>query len=373
MNDIPENPMAERPRRVRERGSRVGGSLFFPIILISLGIIFLLRNTGSLPGDTWDLILSLWPIILIAMGLDSLVTRQGVVVPTFFIAIGTVILLNNLDIVQWNVWDVILSLWPVLIIAIGLDILVARRSAIGAVLALILLAAILAGALWMMGVVSVAGSGVEGQQIVQTLDGAQQAVVEINPGAASLSIGAMEPDQQQAGTLMAGSVNTHMSGSLEMDYSTASSTGTLNLSQEGFRSAFPDWRGSDWNWILNFNPTIPLDLQVNLGAGSIDMDLSDLQVTDLSVELGVGRTEVTLPEGDENITASITGAVGEMIIYVPREMSVRLTSNTGLAALDVPDNYTKDGNVYVSNGEGSENRIDLSVDQAIGRISIRNR
>jgi hypothetical protein len=67
------------------------------------------------------------------MGLDNILTRQGVAAPTIFIAVGTVILLDNLNIVQWNVWQVILSLWPVLIVAIGLDLLVARRSIWGAV------------------------------------------------------------------------------------------------------------------------------------------------------------------------------------------------------------------------------------------------
>jgi hypothetical protein len=146
MSELPNTPHTNQPRPVRRvRGPRSGGSLFFPILLISLGIIFLLRNTGALPGDAWDLILRLWPLILIAMGLDNILTRQGVAAPTIFIAIGVVILLDNLNIVQWNVWQVILSLWPVLIIAIGLDLLVARRSIWGAVVALILLAIILGG------------------------------------------------------------------------------------------------------------------------------------------------------------------------------------------------------------------------------------
>jgi hypothetical protein len=376
MSESFENPAEERLRRERrERGSRVGGSLFFPIILIALGIVFLLRNMGALPGDVWDVILSLWPIILIAMGLDSLITRQGIVAPAFFIAIGTVILLNNLDIVQWNVWEVILNLWPVLIIAIGLDILVARRSAIGAALALLLLAAILAGALWIMGVGAAVGSGMEGQQIVQTLEGAEQAVVVIDPAVGYLNIAAFPPDQEQPGTLMTGTVNLNDSGTLERDYSVVGGTGTLTLSRGSFRATFPSMRGSEWGWDLYLNPQTPLNLNINMGAGSIEMDLSALQVTDLDVDLGVGRTEVTLPDLNEPINASINGAVGEMIVYIPSSLSVRVTSNTGLALIDVPDGYTQDGDVYVYNGDGAdpENRLDLHVDQAIGRISIRTR
>jgi hypothetical protein len=376
MSDNPDKPITKSPRRERHgRGSRIGGSIFFPLLLIALGIFFILRNLGALPGDAWDVILSLWPVILIAMGLDSLLTRQGVVAPVFFIAIGTVILLNNLNVVQWNVWEVILNLWPVLIIAIGLDILVARRSIVGAVLALVLLAAILAGALWMMSAQSAATTGVEGEQFIQSLDGAENAVVVVDPAVASLSIAAFQADQMEEDTLMQGRLEINPSGTLEKDYVTQGNTGTLTLSHTSFRRVYPTWRGFDWEWELFINPQIPVELRVDQGVGNIDLDLSSLTVTDLSVDLGIGRTEVIFPDEGELINASVKGAIGEMILYIPREKSVHLTSNTGLAFITVPDEYTQDGDAYNYNGTGadSENRIVLNVDQAIGRISIRSR
>jgi hypothetical protein len=376
MSEHPDKPVAVPYRRDRrERGSRVGGSIFFPILLIALGIFFILRNLGALPGDTWDVVLSLWPVILIAMGLDSLITRQGVVAPVFFIAIGTVILLNNLDVVEWNVWEVILNLWPVLIIAIGLDILVARRSFLGAILAIILITGILAGALWIMAAQSTSASAVEDEQFIQTLDGAEQAVLIVDPAVASLRIGAVETAQVDADILVRGNLQTNRSGSLEKDYATRGDTGTLNLSHSGFRGAYPTWGGYNWEWVLYVNPRIPVELQVDQGAGSIELDLSVLQVTDLSVDLGIGRTEVIFPEAEGLLNASITGAIGDMVLYIPRDKAVRLTSNTGLAFIDVPDGYSQNGDVYVYNeaGASEDNRVVLSVDQAIGRISIRSR
>jgi hypothetical protein len=376
MSENPDKPIVETPRREqRPRRSRLGGSVFFPILLIALGIFFILRNFGALPGDTWDVILSLWPVILIAMGLDSLLTRQGVVAPVFFIAIGTVILLSNLDIVQWNVWEVILNLWPVLIIAIGLDILVARRSFLGAILALVLLTAILAGALWVMEMGTAVTPGFEGEQFVQTLDGAERIVVIIDPAVASLRIGSLQADQMEADTLMQGNLQVNRSGTFERQYRISGSTGTLNLSHGGFRGTSPGWRGINWDWELYFNPQVPIDLQINQGAGSIELDLSDLNVTDLSVDLGIGRAEVILPEGDEPVNASVKGAIGEMIIYIPREKAVRLSSSTGLAVINVPAEFAQEGDEYFYDGTGtnSNNIVALNVDQAIGRISIRNR
>ena len=376
MSEFSNNPQTNRPRQVRRvRRSWAGGSLFFPILLISLGIIFLLRNTGALPGDAWDLILRLWPLILIAMGLDNILTRQGVAAPTIFIAIGTVILLDNLNFVQWNVWQVILSLWPVLIIAIGLDLLVARRSVWGAVLALIFLAAILAGSLWVMALGSLAGPAAESEQVVQVLSGAQQAVVQVDPAVAALNIRAIGHNEADSNTLVQGTVQMSSIGSFQREYSVSGGVGYLNLRRHGDFSFSPSLRGSDWVWNLAFNPQIPLELSINMGAGSVVLDLSGLQVTDVNVQMGVGRTEVVLPERDGPLTVNIQGAIGEMVIYIPAQKAVRLNSNTGLAAIRVPDGYTQDGSVYTYNGAGagSDDRVELNVDQAIGRISIRTR
>jgi hypothetical protein len=375
MSEFSNNPQTNRPRPVRRvRRSWAGGSLFFPILLISLGIIFLLRNMGALPGDVWDLILRLWPLILIAMGLDNILTRQGVAAPTIFIAIGAVILLDNLNIVQWNVWQVILSLWPVLIIAIGLDLLVARRSIWGAVLALILLAIILGGSLWVMALGSPAGTAAESEQVVQALSGAERAVVQVDPAVAALKIGAMQ-DETNLDSLVQGTVQMSNIGAFQQEYNLVGNTGYLNLRREGDASFSFSLRGSDWVWNLAFNPQIPLELSINMGAGSVNLDLSGLQVTDVNVQMGVGRTEVVLPDQDGPLTVNIQGAVGEMIVYIPAQKAVRLNSNTGLAAISVPDGYTQDGSVYTYNGAGagSDDRVELNVDQAIGRISIRTR
>jgi hypothetical protein len=375
MSEYPNTPQTNQPRPVRRvRRSRTGGSLFFPILLISLGIIFLLRNTGALPGDAWDLILRLWPLILIAMGLDNILTRQGVAAPTIFIAIGVVILLDNLNIVQWNVWQVILSLWPVLIIAIGLDLLVARRSIWGAVAALILLAIILGGALWFMALGSPAGTAAESEQVVQALSGAERAVVQVDPAVAALKIGAMQ-NETNSDILVQGDVQMSNIGAFQQEYNLVGSTAYLNLRREGDTSFSFSLSGSDWVWDLAFNPQIPLDLSVNMGAGSVDLDLSGLQVTDVNVQMGVGRTEVVLPDQDGPLNVNIQGAVGEMIVYVPSHYDVRLAANTGLAAISVPDGYIQDGDVYTydATGAGSADRLELNVDQAIGRISIRTR
>lgn len=46
--------------------------VFWPLTLITMGLIFLASNMGYLPTAFWDL----WPIILIVVGLGGLLTAD---------------------------------------------------------------------------------------------------------------------------------------------------------------------------------------------------------------------------------------------------------------------------------------------------------
>ena len=47
---------------------RTGPRLFWPIILIGVGVILLLNNLGVIMGSPWEVIWRLWPVLLIALG-----------------------------------------------------------------------------------------------------------------------------------------------------------------------------------------------------------------------------------------------------------------------------------------------------------------
>lgn len=44
----------------------------------------------------------------------------------FLIFVGTILFLNTLEIISWEVWDKLLPLWPVLIILLGINLFFGR-------------------------------------------------------------------------------------------------------------------------------------------------------------------------------------------------------------------------------------------------------
>jgi hypothetical protein len=287
------------------------------------------------------------------------------------IGLGIVFLLNNLGALEWSVWEVIFRLWPVLLIAAGLDFLIGRRSVWGSLLALVLILAVLAGALWLFGAGIGTGRVVTGEDVRQALDEAALlgAEVVIAPAVGTLHIEALP----ESANLVEGVIRLGRGERLMRDFAVEDETATFTLRSEGvaFGPFVGSW-GDQWGWDLGLNPDVPLRLEISLGVGQSDVDLTGLTVSDLEVNMGVGQTTVTLPD-EGRFQAKIEGAIGEMIVVIPEGMAARIRVDTGLAASQLPDGYQRRDDVYTSPGyESADNRVDLEVSQAIGNITIRH-
>jgi len=95
------------------------------VILITLGVLFLIEQTGFFGRfniSIWNLVWTFWPLILIFFGSRLLIERNtngGLIL----LVLGVVFLSTNLF--QWNFFAV---LWPVVIITIGLSILLRKQG-----------------------------------------------------------------------------------------------------------------------------------------------------------------------------------------------------------------------------------------------------
>lgn len=294
---------------------------------------------------------------------------MGVAWPIILISIGLILLLNNMGVLSWTVWDSMLRLWPVVLIAFGIDIMIGRRSAVGAAVAGILIIAVFLGAFW------VANSGIAGHpsgtpQIVgKPLQGATSADITLSPAVGSLDVGALPAGGDQ---LISGEVYTDNVGRLSESYQVASGVGTYHLGLDGTVSVvfFPGV-GPSPNWAVRLSPQVPLQLKLDQGVGLMQVDLSALDVRNLTVNLGVGGIEVNLP-GKGHVQAKISSGVGQTTVVVPSGVALRVRPETALAGRTLPPGLEQVGDAYVSPGfANADNSIDLTVGQAIGNVTIR--
>lgn len=296
--------------------------------------------------------------------------RVDLVGPVLLIVVGVILLLNVLGILEWSIWWTILRLWPIFLIALGLELLLGRWSLWGSILAVVLVLAIFAGALWLSTTDLLGTSELTTKEIRQPLDEATEAAVVIDPGVGILRIEALP----ESANLVEGEIHLLKGEEAVEEYSESGGEATFELRKEAEQPWTPFGGGLDGRqaWELGLSPGARLELKTSLGMGEAGLDLSGLDLGELETNMGVGVTRVTMPE-EGRYQARIEGAFGVTTIVLPEGLAARLQLDTGMVARQLPDGYQEQGEgVYISPGYATAtDRVDLNVSQAIGVLQIR--
>jgi hypothetical protein len=309
-------PQEGSPRRV---------SLVFPIILITVGALFLIHNWRP-AFDPWSILADYWPLILIFVGLGM-------------------------------VWDNLQkSRHPNAPAGISIG------STVG-ILAFILVLVIL---LWHgRGLASRHGGRSGSSHTSQTveLQGAKSAHARLEMGAGQLTI--------ISGTNHLLDADFTFSGSFDeprVDYHVEDGVGQLNISQ---RSDSVHFGNSHNEWSLHFSRDVPLELRVDMGAGQGNLHFRDIPLTRLDLNIGAGQVDVDLT-GDRktDLTADIEGGVGQANIRLPRNIGVIAHASGGIGSINV-HGLKHDGDSYTNDAYGkSPATIHLKVSGGIGEIVL---
>jgi hypothetical protein len=298
------------------------------------------------------------------------VLRRGLVGPAVLIGLGLVFLANNLGWLGWDVWGTLWRLWPVLLIAVGLDLLIGRRSILGSALIVVVVLGVVGAAVWWSGTLRTSGVPVTGQAITQSLDGATRADVEIGMGAGTLRLRALN----ESNGLIDGTVQQGPRDQLFRSFTVDGDTAIFKLQSRSPAALIfpaPNTRFDQMTWDMRLNQSVPMHLKVSTGAGTATLDLARLHITDLEVNIGVGTTTLTMP-AQGHVQAQINGGVGETTIIIPAGMAARITASAGLGTVQAPSSYQHQDKVYRSPGyDSAVNRVDLQVNGGVGSIVIQ--
>ncbi len=288
-----------------------------------------------------------------------------------------VFLLNNLNVLPWSIWNQLWRLWPLILILVGLEILLGRRSpALSFILILVVLAAGV-GFVYANGGLRDAGNATP-TSLAVPLGGASKGDVRIQMGAGELNVDGS--GDVGAGQLASGNLG-YFENQSKPKQSTSVSSGTVQLTlMQG------DSNGSPWSffgphngtltWDVHLSPEVPMKLRVETGAGNGDLDLEKLKITDLTVKRGAGNVTLTLPSSGST-TGTIDGGVGNLDLVVPEGVAARLKVKIGIGNIDVDkSSFTKQGDdTYQSPNYSSDakNRVDLTLDAGIGNVNVRTK
>ncbi len=127
-------------------------------------------------------------------------------------------------------------------------------------------------------------------------------------------------------------------------------------------------------WDLTLSTRVPIDLDLDCGAGRTDLDLRGLDLKSLTIDMGVGELKADLTgERSRSLDVTVDGGVGEATFVLPAAIGVRVEVDGGLGSVNAPG-FAKSGRVYTNEVWGrTEASITISVDAGIGSVNLKLR
>jgi len=262
-------------------------SLFWPILLIAAGVVWLLSNNGIISGEQISVLSRVWPLLLVGIGLDILIARRSPALSAL-IGLGTAGLII-----------ILLLVGP----GLGLAGDFSFNFHIG-------------------NGVQVDASGVQTRSLEAPAEGVEAATVSISVPMEHATITALPSGAANAFEADVEYVD-------DLSYSADGQNGRLDIRlRENVLNK--TYVGADpLEWDVRLNPDIPTDLELHLSSGSIDAELGALELTRLVLDASSGSLEANLPESDRPFDGTIDLSSGEIAVIVPDGSGVNLTQIEG--------------------------------------------
>ncbi|HSK46792.1 MAG TPA: hypothetical protein VLA05_02170 [Coriobacteriia bacterium] len=315
-------------------------------MLIVVGAIALAGQV--IPGLAWW---SLWPLIIVIAGLVQAFTpgRDGWSVDRLFdgfvtVAFGLVVLSITTGYAGFGVVWQIITLWPVLLIAIGLDLLgkglhMTWIRALGSVLVIAALA--YAVAVNASGVDSVAFTDMGGAangEITEPVAGVQEAELTVDAGVANVTLS----DGQDL--VKAEAVSPWGTPDFSVVRSGTSADVKLSLGGADNVQVWPG--GPDARLNAELSDSVLWDMHVNTGVSSLRADLREVPVRSLELKPGVADCNVTLgdvPTGVDESQVLVKSGISSVTLSIPSDVEARVESDSGLTGHNIDSSLSSLG------------------------------
>lgn len=351
----PETRGFDRPHR---------RSIFFPLLLLSAGVLLLLSNMNIIGPEVWSNIIRLWPLIIIVGALDGIYRGEGLAGQIFWLGLGVLFLLASLGYLSVNIWDLLLRFWPVFLIALGIDILLGnRREPWARALAVIISLALLAGVIWFAGTNFVApGGGLQNSTINQPLDDATSAHYDLAMAAGLFEISRGAP----AGQLVSGEVRSVGNSGVRESITNENGRVIYMLRDDSVTVNIGSGNNNRY-WTLQLSEEIPASLDVTLAAGQMRLQLAGLDLNELDATLATGQMQVELPQQGE-YSVDLTTVIGETVIRIPADTAAEIQVD-GIFPINLNgDGLTQNGRTITAAGSGPV--VKIKVLNIIGATTI---
>jgi hypothetical protein len=354
--------------------------------------------------------------------------RRSVVGPLFLILLGTILLMNNFDLIPWSIWPRLLKLWPLVLVFIGISLVLSHVESgkyhkigqwlLGGLI-IITIALVIAFPQSVTKITDVEPMNMVKKSFSEPLGSLKEAdvLLEIGSGNATVSgngweLIAIDAQYNQA------------KGDFVLERVGGSDSGTVRYYRNDSVKIFSgiDFTREEHNIVLG---NIPMDLNLDLGSGEIrftpdgtslqnmmldvgsgfieinaeNMGMNPVECHQLKVDIGSGRItaygfgnlnarrfEIEVGSGVGHfetdvfpkglVSGNLDLSSGVIRLVLPRTVGIKVQGSVGSGGVVIgghryDDDYFDDRGTYVSdNYETATSQFDLRVDIGSGRVEI---
>ncbi|HNT77445.1 MAG TPA: hypothetical protein PKH77_20725 [Anaerolineae bacterium] len=266
-----------------------------------------------------------------------MIRRSNLFWGSVLLAIGGLLLLENLGLLDFlgvSVWSLILPLG-----LIGLGI-------------------------WVLWSSSHPQAAFETEELSFPLEGTEEAHVSLDFGAGEVILSG----QPAPGVLLSGTFDgvtselTHEGGRTRLTLKTPPIVGWPISIGPGYRR----------RWSFSVSDAVPVSLTVHSGASDNRLDLRALKVRSLRLESGASSTHVTLPENAGYTEVRGSGGAASITLHVPEGVAAHIHAGGAIASVSVNQaRFPRVADGYQSpDYAAAANKVDIHLDMGVGSISI---
>lgn len=295
--------------------------------------------------------------------------RNGVIL----ISLGLVFLLNNLGYVPWDVWFRILSLWPIILVALGIEIIFkkTRLSFLTILSPLLFMAAILGPTYFQRVELTGIYRAIETYQYDEDLDTSVAkvtAIIQLRAGNLKVS--------SETGRLVSAKLDYWKRKPITTsEYSGFDSSATLEI-----RDKDTDWKGWSWrawgakDWDIRLTNRVPVNLRIYAKATDGELDLSDLRVTNLNLETKAGNFDIKLGDLVDQMNGTIESDASRLHLLIPEDVGLRIENHSRLTSTSFSDlSILKYDNIYeTSNFERAPRKVTIYLEGSVTRLEVES-
>jgi hypothetical protein len=289
--------------------------LFWPLLLIVIGLVFLLANFGLIAPISVLALASLWPLILILVGLDIAIGRR---------------------------WPLAALAADVLVIGAGL-LLVATQPQVG------------------LGLFTFGdGTGTGASSASVERSDAKTLALRLNAGASRYTL---------HGADLGGAAVRAQSDREDLVLRDPTRTGdrlSVRIDQGvGVRFGFVHSTSVD----TMIASDLPTSLRIDAGAGEFTLDLSNVKLTDAQVSVGAASLLLVSPTPSGDVPITVSAGASSVVIEIPAGVEARVTNSGGITTTryDNPRFSGSETSGYAS----AKDRVTIKITSGAGSVVVR--